>query len=165
MVPTFLARLANFPSRAFGAMHRLRIRPDEAEASPPAFWYQGKTKKTRDSNHTDQPVNAADGLCYEGIYRGHIVETGLRWCGRSRARHDTTCIHQRDDGSLWEDHFSHACIGSVWFILTCPAPSLFWTVSSFNLDSSMGRTTRELIERRVTVWWATEHPDTKSENT
>jgi hypothetical protein len=37
MVPTFLARLANFPGRAFGAMRRLRIRPDEAEASPPAF--------------------------------------------------------------------------------------------------------------------------------
>ncbi len=45
MVPTFLARLANFPGRAFGAMRRLRIRPDEAEASPPAFWYQGKRRK------------------------------------------------------------------------------------------------------------------------
>ena len=45
MVPTFLVRLANFPGRAFGAMRRLRIRPDEAEASPPAFWYQGKRRE------------------------------------------------------------------------------------------------------------------------
>ena len=113
-----------------------------------------------------QPVNAADGLCYDPAHLGYIAETeGLEWCGSSRARRHSAHTHQREDGSLWEDHFSHACIGSAWFILTCRAPSLFWTVSSFNLNSSRGRTTREWIERRVTVWRATEHPDTESENT